>query len=101
MGDLAADTEITGGDGRYRGAMSKEWEIWGPMGGYVASFAMRAAGAELSLSDVTAPNWPPWLKNPGRFPVRSSRKPAILGMPTRLRTWSQRRPVISIGSIHW
>jgi acyl-CoA thioesterase-2 len=49
MGDLAVDTALEGGDGRYRGTLSKEWEIWGPMGGYVASFAMRAAGKETSF----------------------------------------------------
>jgi acyl-CoA thioesterase II len=46
MGDLAVDTEVQGGDGRYTATLSQEWEIWGPMGGYVASIALRAAGAE-------------------------------------------------------
>ena len=47
MGDLATDTEVRPlGDRRYRGALSSDWEIWGPMGGYVASLALRAAGAE-------------------------------------------------------
>jgi acyl-CoA thioesterase-2 len=47
MGDLGIDTEVEPlGDGRYRGRLSKEWEIWGPMGGYVAAVALRAAGAE-------------------------------------------------------
>jgi acyl-CoA thioesterase-2 len=50
MGDLAIDTAVEGGDGRYRGTLSKEWEIWGPMGGYVASYAMRAAGAESAFA---------------------------------------------------
>lgn len=46
MGDLAADTAVEpSGDGRYRAALSAEWEIWGPMGGYVAACALRAAGA--------------------------------------------------------
>ena len=45
MGDLARDTQVVGGDGRYEGRLSREWEIWGPMGGYLASFALRAAGA--------------------------------------------------------
>lgn len=49
MGDLGIDTAVEriGDDGdvaRFRGELSKEWEIWGPMGGYVASVAMRAAG---------------------------------------------------------
>jgi acyl-CoA thioesterase II len=46
MGDLGVDTALEAiGDGRYRGRMSRDWEIWGPMGGYLASFALRAAGA--------------------------------------------------------
>ena len=45
MGDLGIDTEVRAcGDGRYEGTVSDEWEIWGPMGGYVAAFALRAAG---------------------------------------------------------
>jgi len=44
MGDLGIDTAIAGGDGRYSARLSREWEIWGPMGGYVAAFALRAAG---------------------------------------------------------
>jgi len=50
MGDLGRDTAVEGSDGHYRGTLSKEWEIWGPMGGYLASFAMRAAGAESSFA---------------------------------------------------
>jgi acyl-CoA thioesterase II len=46
MGDLATDTEVRAlGDGRYEATLSQEWEIWGPMGGYVAACALRAAGA--------------------------------------------------------
>jgi acyl-CoA thioesterase II len=46
MGDLATDThpEPTG-DGCFRVALSRDWEIWGPMGGYVAACALRAVGA--------------------------------------------------------
>ena len=32
-------------DGRFTARLSQEWEIWGPMGGYIASTALRAAGA--------------------------------------------------------
>ena len=47
MADLGADTAVEPlGDGRYRGWLTKEWEIWGPMGGYVAAVAFRAVGAE-------------------------------------------------------
>ena len=46
MGDLANDTEVRpSGDGSYEGTLSADWEIWGPMGGYVAACALRAAGA--------------------------------------------------------
>ncbi len=46
MGDLANDTEIERVDeGLFRATPSRDWEIWGPMGGYIASFALRAAGA--------------------------------------------------------
>ena len=46
MGDLAQDTEpVPVGDGRFQVALSSDWEIWGPMGGYVAAAALRAAGA--------------------------------------------------------
>jgi len=45
VGDLAADTALeTLGDGHYRATLDPDWEIWGPMGGYVAAVALRAAG---------------------------------------------------------
>ena len=48
VGDLEKDTTVERIDAdeqtaRYRAALSAEWEIWGPMGGYVASVALRAA----------------------------------------------------------
>lgn len=46
MGNLAEDTAVVGGDGRYTAKLSRDWEIWGPMGGYVSAIALRAAGAE-------------------------------------------------------
>ena len=50
MGDLSRDTavmqvEVDEGRSRYTATLSQEWEIWGPMGGYIASVALRAAGA--------------------------------------------------------
>ena len=45
MGDLAVDTSVRRlGDGRFEATLSADWEIWGPMGGYVAACALRAAG---------------------------------------------------------
>ena len=47
MGDLGVDTSVERvEEGRYRAVLSADWEIWGPMGGYIASVALRAAGAE-------------------------------------------------------
>src|SRR3954464_15781481 len=47
MGNLAADTAVERVDEhRYRGALNQDWEIWGPMGGYIASYALRAVGQE-------------------------------------------------------
>lgn len=45
MGDLAQDTRVHGADGRYTAELSRDWEIWGPNGGYIAAIALRAAGA--------------------------------------------------------
>jgi len=45
MGDLAVDTAVEGRDGRYTARFARDWEIWGPNGGYVAAIALRAAGA--------------------------------------------------------
>ena len=47
MGDLLQDTAVQGSDGRYQATLSENWRIWGPMGGYVASVALRACGAEV------------------------------------------------------
>lgn len=55
MGDLAKDTAVEpsgAGDGLFTAELSADWEIWGPMGGYVAACALRAAGA------AGAQRWP-------------------------------------------
>ena len=50
MGDLAADTAVEEiAPGRYRAHLSRDWEIWGPNGGYLAVIALRAAGAHTQL----------------------------------------------------
>ena len=45
MGDFAADTELAVGDGTYSRMLHRDWEIWGPNGGYLGALALRAAGA--------------------------------------------------------
>lgn len=50
MADFDLDTRVEGRDGRYGASLSKAWEIWGPNGGYLASIALRAAGAEASIA---------------------------------------------------
>ena len=50
MGDLEEDTAIERvGPGRYTAAVSPDWALIGPVGGYLASIALRAAGAYASL----------------------------------------------------
>ena len=45
MGDLEVDTRVERrGDG-FVAQLSRDWEVWGPNGGYLASIALRAAGA--------------------------------------------------------
>jgi acyl-CoA thioesterase len=44
MGDLDADTKVTGSVGRYSARLSRDWELGGPSGGYIAAIALRAAG---------------------------------------------------------
>jgi acyl-CoA thioesterase II len=47
LGDFEIDTRLEAVDpeaGRFRAQLSREWEIWGPNGGYVAAIALRAAG---------------------------------------------------------
>ncbi len=44
MGDLAVDTTLADrGDGAYSAELSRDWEIWGPNGGYMSAFALEAA----------------------------------------------------------
>jgi acyl-CoA thioesterase len=50
MADLAKDTAVEPtGEGRYRARLSEDWNLWGPVGGYLASVALRAAGAHTSM----------------------------------------------------
>ncbi len=44
MGNLAVDTALTqSNDGTFTATLSRDWEIWGPNGGYMAAFALEAA----------------------------------------------------------
>lgn len=54
MGDFEADTRVEGDSGRYTATLSDRWAIWGPNGGYIASIALRAAGAESVFDRPTA-----------------------------------------------
>ena len=45
MGALHVDTAIREENGRLFADLSRDWEIWGPNGGYVSAIALRAAGA--------------------------------------------------------
>jgi acyl-CoA thioesterase len=50
VGDLEEDTAIEHvRDGRYRATISSDWALWGPVGGYVAAIALRAAGAHSAM----------------------------------------------------
>jgi acyl-CoA thioesterase II len=49
MGNLADDTAVSGRNGQFTAELSRDWEIWGPNGGYVASVALRAAAAHTEL----------------------------------------------------
>jgi acyl-CoA thioesterase II len=55
VGGLANDTEVRpSGEGTYEATLSADWEIWGPMGGYVAACALRAAGASTDMARPAA-----------------------------------------------
>ncbi|MEN9646032.1 MAG: hypothetical protein RL238_2701 [Actinomycetota bacterium] len=44
MGDLSVDSALTDlGDGSFVRQLSRDWEIWGPNGGYMAAIALQAA----------------------------------------------------------
>ena len=54
MGDFERDTRVEGERGLYTATPSEDWRIWGPMGGYAASIALRAAAAEVERSFLPA-----------------------------------------------
>ncbi|MGI9578000.1 MAG: thioesterase family protein [Microthrixaceae bacterium] len=54
MGSLGQDTELLGSNGSYTVTPSEDWRIWGPMGGYAASLALRAAANHVPADCVPA-----------------------------------------------
>ena len=46
MGALQIDTAVVRKGASLAANLSRDWEIWGPNGGYVSSIALRAAGAQ-------------------------------------------------------
>jgi acyl-CoA thioesterase II len=44
VGSFSADTRIREENGKLLATLSRDWDIWGPNGGYIASIALRAAG---------------------------------------------------------
>ncbi len=50
MGDFERDTGIRGAEGEYTATLSRDWEIWGPNGGYLAAIALRAVGREAKIA---------------------------------------------------
>ncbi len=48
-GDFLADTAVERDGDRFRAALSPQWEVWGPLGGYVAAIGLRALGAASDL----------------------------------------------------
>jgi acyl-CoA thioesterase len=45
MGALQNDTAVTKSGEKLTANLSRDWEIWGPAGGYLSAIALRAAGA--------------------------------------------------------
>lgn len=55
MGDLGLDTQVqVVGEGRCIATPSEDWRIWGPMGGYIAAIALRAAATAVDAPLVPA-----------------------------------------------
>ncbi|HUR78944.1 MAG TPA: thioesterase family protein [Acidimicrobiales bacterium] len=49
LGDDTAVEPVVGEPGRFRHKLSRDWQVWGPNGGYIASVALRAAGVSTPL----------------------------------------------------
>ncbi|WP_421119503.1 acyl-CoA thioesterase [Aquihabitans daechungensis] len=97
MGDLGVDTAVTPvGDGCYEGRPTRDWEIWGPMGGYIASFAVRAAGVEAAERRPTAFSCH-YLGVAAFEPVQirvETRKPGRVAQAQRVEITQDGRPIL-------
>lgn len=53
--DFERETRVVAqGAGVYRAVLSKDWEIWGPNGGYLCAIALRAAAQEAQIARPVA-----------------------------------------------
>lgn len=51
VGDLLLDTAVARvGDGHYRAVLGRDWQTFGPNGGYLAALALRAIGRHTTMS---------------------------------------------------
>jgi acyl-CoA thioesterase-2 len=89
VGDLELDTRVTVVDeGRCVATPSEDWRIWGPMGGYVAAIALRAAATGVNTAALRPASFTCQFLAPARFePVdlvvtvlRSSRRAAAVSV---------------------
>jgi acyl-CoA thioesterase len=63
-----ASARIDGAEGRFRAELSRDWEIWGPNGGYVAALALRAAAEVAAIKRPASINCQ-FLRAPAFAPV--------------------------------
>jgi acyl-CoA thioesterase II len=52
MGDLERASQLSGDGDLFTVDLSRDWEIWGPSGGYLAAIALRAAGRVARINRV-------------------------------------------------
>jgi acyl-CoA thioesterase len=90
MGDLGQDTAVEAlGPGHYRGRVSRDWNLWGPVGGYLAGIALRAAGAHTRMA------WPASLSCHYLAPARFDRVDVAVTTLRRSRRAESMRVVLT------
>ncbi len=58
MADFAVDTAVQRIEaGRHRAELSPAWEVWGPVGGYVAAIALRVSMSQGGAPILSASGW--------------------------------------------